>query len=126
VLRKKVWPNFQRIKELFTQTIVTKLSKMLVWDPNPGSEIPNPEKTYSGPRIQGSRIPDPDPQHCFACHYKLQSLIWSCCFKKVFIIIPVLNKTAVSSLSPVLLIKKNKKKFPAVIRIGSGSVFRLK
>ena len=32
----------------------------------PGSEIRDPEKTYSGSRIQGSkrhRIPDPDPQH---------------------------------------------------------------
>ncbi len=33
------------------------------------SEIRDPEKTYSGSRIQGSkstrsRIPDPDPQHC--------------------------------------------------------------
>jgi hypothetical protein len=34
-----------------------------------GSGIRDPEKTYSGSRIQGSkstqsRIPDPDPQHC--------------------------------------------------------------
>ncbi len=33
-----------------------------------GSEIRDPEKTYSGSRIQGqkgigSRVPDPDPQH---------------------------------------------------------------
>jgi hypothetical protein len=44
----------------FTQKIVTKLSKIWVWDP--GSEIRDPEKTYSGSRIQGSkrhRIPDP-------------------------------------------------------------------
>ncbi len=35
---------------------------------DPGSEIQDPEKTYSGSRIQGSkrhRIPDPDPQHCY-------------------------------------------------------------
>jgi hypothetical protein len=34
---------------------------------DPGSGIRDPEKTYSGSRIQGSkrhRIPDPDPQHC--------------------------------------------------------------
>jgi hypothetical protein len=34
---------------------------------DPGSEIRDPEKTYSRSRIQGSkryRIPDPDPQHC--------------------------------------------------------------
>jgi hypothetical protein len=36
------------------------LSKRWVWDP--GSEIRDPEKTYSGSRIQGSkrhRVPDP-------------------------------------------------------------------
>jgi hypothetical protein len=61
MLKKKIWANFQRIIELFTQKIVTKLSKIWVWDP--GSEIQDPEKTYSGSRIQGSkrhRIPDPD------------------------------------------------------------------
>jgi hypothetical protein len=30
---KKMWANFQRILELFTQNIVTKLSKIWVWDP---------------------------------------------------------------------------------------------
>jgi hypothetical protein len=57
--KKKFLANFQRIIELFTQNIVTKLSKICVWDP--GSD-----KTYSGSRIQGSkrhRIPDPDTQH---------------------------------------------------------------
>ncbi len=48
------------------RTFVTKLSKIWVWDP--GSEIRDPEKTYSGSRIrvQASkrhRIPDPNPQH---------------------------------------------------------------
>ena len=46
--------------ELFTPQIVTELSKVWVWDP--GSEIRDPEKTYSGSRIEGSkrhRIPDP-------------------------------------------------------------------
>jgi hypothetical protein len=43
MLMKKIWHNFQRIKELFTQKIVTKLSKIWVWDlgvkkaPDPGS-----------------------------------------------------------------------------------------
>ncbi len=66
MLKKKIWANFQRIIELFTQKIVTELSKIWVWDP--GSEIRDPEKTYSRSRIQGSkrhRIPDPDPQHWF-------------------------------------------------------------
>jgi hypothetical protein len=67
VLKKKIWANFQRIIELFTKKIVKKLLKIWSWDP--GSEIRDPEKTYSGSRIQGSkstrsRIPDPDPQHC--------------------------------------------------------------
>jgi hypothetical protein len=33
VLRKKIWANFQRIIELFTQKIVTKLTKIWIWDP---------------------------------------------------------------------------------------------
>jgi hypothetical protein len=58
--KKKFWANFKRFIELFTKTIVTMLAKIWVWDP--GSEIRDPEKTYSGSRIQGSkrhRIPDP-------------------------------------------------------------------
>ncbi len=47
MLKKKIWPNFHRIIELFIQKIVTKLSKIWVWDtrswiwktpiPDPGS-----------------------------------------------------------------------------------------
>jgi hypothetical protein len=44
--------NFQNFFELFTQKIVTKLLK--IWVRDPGSEIRDPEKIYSG-----SRIPDP-------------------------------------------------------------------
>jgi hypothetical protein len=72
VLKKKIWPNFLRISELFTQKIVTKLSKIWIW--NPGSEIRDPRSGIWDPgsgknlfRIQGSkrhRIPDLDPQHC--------------------------------------------------------------
>ncbi len=71
VLKKKIWANFHRIIELFTQKIVTKLSKIWVWDPRSGirkKHIPDPESRVPDPvsRIQGSkrhRIPDPDPQH---------------------------------------------------------------
>jgi hypothetical protein len=35
-----MWPNFQIIIELFAQKIVTKLSKVWIWDP--GSEIRDP------------------------------------------------------------------------------------
>jgi hypothetical protein len=62
-MKKKIWENFQRIIELFTQKIVTKLSKKYGFGiQDPGSEIPDAEKTYSGSRIKGSkrhRIPDP-------------------------------------------------------------------
>ncbi len=56
--KKKIWATFQRAIELFTQIIVTKLSKIRVWDPgsrirDPGSRIRDPEKTCSGSRIQG-------------------------------------------------------------------------
>jgi hypothetical protein len=52
MLKKKILANFPRIIEVFTQKFVTKPSKIWVWDP--GSEIRDPEKTYSE-----SRIPDP-------------------------------------------------------------------
>jgi hypothetical protein len=56
MIKKKIWANFQRIVEVFTQKIFNKLS-------NNGFGIQDPEKTYSRSRIQGSkrhRIPDPD------------------------------------------------------------------
>jgi hypothetical protein len=37
--KKKNWANFQRIKELLTQKIVTKLSKIWVWDPGSGKNL---------------------------------------------------------------------------------------
>jgi hypothetical protein len=33
MLKKKIRANFQRIIEVFTQKIVTKLSKIWIWDP---------------------------------------------------------------------------------------------
>ncbi len=75
MLKKKIWANFQRIMELFTLKIVTKLLK--IWVQDPVSEIRDPEKTYSGSRIQGSkkhRITDPDPQH-----WSLVCMRPSCC-----------------------------------------------
>jgi hypothetical protein len=45
LLKKKVWAKFQRIVELFTQKVVTKLSKIWVWDPGSGINL--------------FRIPDP-------------------------------------------------------------------
>jgi hypothetical protein len=45
MLKKKIWSYFQRIIELFTPKIVTKLSKIWVWDPGSGKnlfQIPDP------------------------------------------------------------------------------------
>jgi hypothetical protein len=36
MLKKKIWAKFQRIIEVFTQKIVTKLSKLWGWDPRSG------------------------------------------------------------------------------------------
>ncbi len=52
VLNKKIWANFQRIIELFTQKIVNKLSKIWVWDPGSGIRDPGSGKNLF-------RIPDP-------------------------------------------------------------------
>ncbi len=51
-LKKKIWANFQRIVEVFTQKIFNMLSNIWVWDP--GSEIRDPG---SGKNL--FRIPDP-------------------------------------------------------------------
>jgi hypothetical protein len=45
VPKKKNWANLQRIIELFTQRIVSKFSKIWVWDPRSGirkKAIPDP------------------------------------------------------------------------------------
>jgi hypothetical protein len=56
-LKKKIWANFQRIIELFTQKIVTKLSKIWVWDPRSGiRKKPIPDPGSRGPKGTGSRI----------------------------------------------------------------------
>jgi hypothetical protein len=70
MLKKKIWANFQRIIELFTHKIVTKLSKIWVWDP--GSEIQDLEKPIPDPR---SRIPDPFPQHWHIISFSMANSI---------------------------------------------------
>jgi hypothetical protein len=45
MLKKKIWPNFQRIIDHFTQKIVIMLSKVWVWDLGSGKNL--------------FRIPDP-------------------------------------------------------------------
>jgi hypothetical protein len=46
MLKKKIWPNFQRIVEVFNQKFFNMLSNIWVWDP--GSR---------GQKGTGSRIP---------------------------------------------------------------------
>jgi hypothetical protein len=55
MLMKKIWANFQRIIELFTKKIVTKLSKIWVWDPGSGK---NPFR-IPDPGSRGKNAPDP-------------------------------------------------------------------
>jgi hypothetical protein len=59
VLKKKLWAHFQRIIELFTPEIFTKLSKIWVLDPGSGKNL----FRIPDPRVKKHRIPDPDPQH---------------------------------------------------------------
>jgi hypothetical protein len=57
MLKKKIWANFQRIVEVFTQKIFNMLSNIWVWDP--GSEIrkkPIPDPGSRGQKGTGSRI----------------------------------------------------------------------
>ncbi len=77
--KKKIWSNFQRIIELITPKIVTKLSKIWVCDPGSAIRknlfrIPDPgSRDEKGTR---SRIPDPNPQHWYYANFEQLSLIW--------------------------------------------------
>ena len=67
LLKKKVWAKFQRIMEHGTQKVVNKLSKIWVWDTDPGSrgqKAPNP----------GSRIPN-----FFLCNFKAKIIYKQLC-----------------------------------------------
>ncbi len=77
VLKKKICANFKRIIELFAQKIVTKLSKVWVWDPGSGKNLfripdpgakkaPNPG-SGSATLVKGYRYPPiirGDPSYC--------------------------------------------------------------
>ncbi len=59
MLKKKIWPNFPRIIEVFTQKIVTKPSIIWVWDPGSGirkKPIPDPGSRGQKGTDPGSRI----------------------------------------------------------------------
>jgi hypothetical protein len=52
-----MWANFQRIIELFDQKIVTKLSKVWVWDPGSGKNLFGiPDPGVKKAQDPGSRI----------------------------------------------------------------------
>ncbi len=68
VLKKKIWANFQRNIELLTQKIVTKLSKIWIWDPGSGKNLfwildpgvkkaPDPGSGSATPEFWASNIP---------------------------------------------------------------------
>jgi hypothetical protein len=64
MLKKKIWANFQRIIELFTQKIVTKLSKIWVWDPGSG------KKQFRIPDPGVKKAPDPGSGSATLVHTK--------------------------------------------------------
>jgi hypothetical protein len=105
MLKKNIWANFQRIIELFTQKIVTKLSKTWVWDPRSGiRKKPIPD---SGSRMQGSkkhRIPDPDPQHWNFLAYMMIEYLGPglACIKNEFSLFNDHPLTLMADLSTVL------------------------
>ncbi len=53
-LKKKIWADFQRIKELFTQKIVNKLSKNMGLG-SVVSAIRDPENSIPDPRSRGQK-----------------------------------------------------------------------
>jgi hypothetical protein len=60
-LRKKIGPISKNYRTFYPKSCHSALKNMGL-----GSGIRDPEKTYSGSRIQGSKrhqIPDPDPQY---------------------------------------------------------------
>jgi len=62
VLKKKIWANFQRIIELFTENIVKKLLKIWSWDPGSGIRDPGSGKNLfriPDPGSRGQKAPNP-------------------------------------------------------------------
>jgi hypothetical protein len=70
VLEKKIWANFQRIIELFTQKTVTKLSKVWVWDPGSGIRDPGSGKNlFRIPDPGVKKAPDPGSATLFSSYF---------------------------------------------------------
>jgi hypothetical protein len=70
MLKKKIWPNFPRIIEVFTQKLSLSSQKygFGIRDPRSGiRKKPIPDPGSRGQKGTGSRIPDPEAQHCCQC-----------------------------------------------------------
>jgi hypothetical protein len=66
VLKKKIWANFQRIIEFFNKKIVTKLSKIWVWNPRSGiRKKPIPDPGSRGQKGTRSRIRNTGKKYLF-------------------------------------------------------------
>ncbi len=64
MIKKKIWAKYQRIIEVFTQKIVTKLSKIWGWDPRSGiRKKPIPDPGSRGQKGTGSRIRNTAYEH---------------------------------------------------------------
>jgi hypothetical protein len=60
MLKKKIWANFQRIVEVFTQKIFNMLSNIWVWDPGSGIRDPGSGKNlFQIPDPGVNKTPDP-------------------------------------------------------------------
>jgi hypothetical protein len=53
MLKKKIWADFQRIVEVFTQKIFNTLSNIWVWDPGSGKNL------FRIPDPGAKKAPDP-------------------------------------------------------------------
>jgi hypothetical protein len=59
-VKKKIWPNFQTIIELFIKKIVKKLLKIWSWDPGSGIRDPGAGKNlFWIPDPGVKKAPDP-------------------------------------------------------------------
>jgi hypothetical protein len=72
MLKKKIWPVFKELYNFLPKNLSISSQKYRfgirdprsgIWDPEK-KPIPGPGFGSRGQKGTGSRIPDPDPQHC--------------------------------------------------------------
>ncbi len=78
MLKKKIWSNFQRIIELFTQKIVTELSIIWVWDPGSGKNL------FRIPDPGVKKAPDPGSGSEKLSAIIIIIIIYQCCGYVIF------------------------------------------